>query len=76
MKSANPLPIWSFNAALTSICVMLSSAGNTEFWTSLFTAISTTRVVFLVSSVEISLRIFSCRATSSACSFVRASSKR
>jgi hypothetical protein len=54
-----PLPTWSFKAAFTSFFVIFSNDGRTEFCTSFLTAISTTRVVFLVNSVEISLRIFS-----------------
>ena len=64
IDSANPLAIWAFRATLTSLRVTFSRAGRTEFWMTFFTADSTTRVVFLVNSVEMSFKIFSCRSKS------------
>lgn len=58
-ESPTPIAICSVTAALTSFLVMSLKVGSTEFNTSDLTAVSTTLVVFVVNSLEISFRIFS-----------------
>jgi hypothetical protein len=72
INSVNPLSTCLLRAARISILVICSSTGNTEFWTLALMAISTTLVIFLISSVDINFRIFSYRLKYSACSWMHA----